>query len=88
MQASNTISASLIPLRFSFCRIVRADVKWESSVLIRFADAGRVMQAMKREGVLRGSSSEGEVVPLVERAEVCSDSDDRMPESMAIPRVP
>lgn len=57
-------------------------------MLIRFADAGRVTQAMKREGVRGGSSSEGVEVPLVERAEVCSESDERMPESMAIPRVP
>ena len=45
-------------------------------------------QAMKREGVRGGSSSDGVVVPLVDRAEACSDKEERMPESMAIPRVP
>ena len=45
-------------------------------------------QATKREGVRGGSSSEGVVVPLVERVESCSDREERMPESMAIPRVP
>lgn len=72
----------------SFCRIVKADVRCDNSVLIRSADVGRVTQAMKREGVRGGSSSEGVVVPLTERAEVCSDKEERIPESMAIPRVP
>lgn len=56
--------------------------------MIRFADVGRVTQAMKREGVRGGRSSVGVVVPLVERVEVCSDREERIPESMAIPRVP
>ena len=56
--------------------------------MIRFADVGRVTHAMKREGVREGSPSEGVVVPLVERAEFCSDKEERMPERMAIPRVP
>lgn len=56
--------------------------------MIRFADAGRVTQAMKREGVRGGSSSEGVVVPLVECAEVCSYKEERIPDSIAIPRVP
>ena len=64
------------------------DVRCESSELIRFADVGRVTQAMKREGIREGSSSDGVVVPLVERADVCSDSEESMPESIAIPRVP
>ena len=57
-------------------------------MLIRFADVGRVTHVMKREGVRGGSSSEGVVVPLVERAEFCSGKEERMPERMAIPRVP
>ena len=64
------------------------DVRCESSESIRFADAGRVTQAMKRESMRGGSSSDGVVVPLVERADVCSDSEESMPERIAIPRVP
>ena len=45
-------------------------------------------QAMKREGVRGGSSSDGVVVPFVGRAEFRSDREESMPESMAIPRVP
>lgn len=63
-------------------------MRWESSVLIRFADVERVTQAMKREGVRGGSSSEGVLVPLVERADVRSDREESIPERMAIPRVP
>ena len=43
---------------------------------------------MKREGVRRGIPSDGVVVSLVERADVCSDSEESMPERIAIPRVP
>ena len=57
-------------------------------MLIRFADAGRVTQAINREGVWGGSSSEGKLEPLDECADVCSDREERMPERMAIPRVP
>ena len=57
-------------------------------MLIRFADVERVTQAMKWDSLRGGSSSEGVVVPLVERAEVCSDREERMPDNMAIPRVP
>ena len=88
LHASSTTSASLTPLVLLFCRIVKADFRCESSVLIRFADVGRVTHAMKREGVRGGSSSEGVEVPLVECAELCSDKEERMPERMAIPRVP
>lgn len=68
--------------------MVRAVVRCESSVLILFADVGRVTQAMKREGVRGGCSSDGVVVPLVERADVCSDREERIPERIAMPRVP
>ena len=63
-------------------------MRCESSVLIRSADVRRVTQAMKREGVRGGRSSYGVVVPLVERADVCSDREDSIPERIAIPRVP
>lgn len=82
------MSASRTPLRLSFFRTVKAEVKWESSLLTRFADVERVTQAMKREGVDAGISSEGVVVPLEAQAEIFPDGETRMPDRIAIPRVP
>ena len=65
-----------------------ADVRCESSLLIRFADVGLLTQAIKREGVRGGISSDDVVVSLVERTDVCSDREESMPERIAIPRVP
>lgn len=67
----------------------------ESEALIRLADSGRRTQAMKRVGVRGGRSSEGVAVPEegcetsgVEEAFEGVEEEERMPESMAIPRVP
>lgn len=61
---------------------------------MRFADSGRRTQAMKRDGMRGGSSSEGVTVPDADG--VCgldammllSDREERMPERIPIPRVP
>lgn len=63
--------------------------------MIRLADSGRRMQAMKRVGIRGGSSSEGVDVPEsleplagVKDGEFRSEREDRMPERMPMPRVP
>lgn len=67
----------------------------ESEVLIRLADSGRRTQAMKRARVRGGRSSEGVAVPEegcetsgVEEGFEGAEEEERMPERMAIPRVP
>ena len=62
---------------------------------MRLADSGRRTQAMKRVGIRAGWSSEGVAVPEedwetkgVEEGFEGSEEDERMPERMAIPRVP
>lgn len=68
--------------------MVKSDVKCESSVLILFADCGRVIQVMKRDGVRGGGSSSGAVVPLGDGVGAPAGGADRMPERIAEPRVP
>lgn len=77
-----------MPLMFSFCRIVSDSVRCDISAFILLADWGRVTQVTKRDGVRAGSSSGGVVVPLTDRAGVEEETEERMPESMAMPRVP
>ena len=67
----------------------------ESELLMRLADSGRRTQAMKRVGIRGGRSSEGVAVPEegcetrgVEDGFEGSEADERMPERMAMPRVP
>ena len=75
--------------------MVRELVREESEALIRLADSGRRTQAMKRLGIRGGRSPEGVAVPEV-GWDTCgvddgfegSEEDDRIPERMAIPRVP
>jgi len=67
---------------------MRELVRCESSDFILFADWGRVTQVIKRFGVRVGSSSDGVVVPLADRVVVEEKTEERMPESMAIPSVP
>lgn len=56
---------------------------------MRLADWGRVMQAMNLDGVRGGRSSRGVEVPLFARAGVLEeDSEERMPERIAMPSVP
>ncbi len=43
---------------------------------------------MKRDGVRGGSCSDGVVVPLRDGVGAPVDGDDRMPDSIAMPRVP
>lgn len=66
-----------------------------SDILIRLADSGRRTQAMKRVGIRGGRSSEGVTVPEegcetsgVEEGFEGAEEEERMPERMAIPRVP
>lgn len=67
----------------------------ESEVLMRLAESGRRTQAMKRVGIRGGRSSEGVAVPDegcessgVEEGFEGAEEDERMPERMAIPKVP
>lgn len=55
---------------------------------MRLADWGRVTQVMKRVGVRRGRSSVGIEVPLRDEVEVVFEGEERMPERIAMPRVP
>ena len=61
---------------------------------MRLADSGRRTQAMKREGMRGGSSSEGVEVPDslgpsgVGAKLLRSEREDRIPERIPIPRVP
>lgn len=80
LQPIITTSAALTPERLSFCRIERRWLKGLSLDWIRAEDWGLVTQAMKLEGrwvgfvVVNGGAS-------LWRAE-------KMPERMAVPRVP
>jgi len=67
---------------------VRRGWRCSSSFLMRLADWGRVTQVMKRVGVRRGRSSVGIEVPLREEVEVVFEGEERMPERIAMPRVP
>ena len=70
------------------------DLKSDRDFLIRFADSGRRTQAMKRDGMRGGGSSEGVAVPDplgvcdVKPRSLRSDREDKIPESIPIPRVP
>lgn len=89
LHARRMTSASRAPRTFSFCNIVKESVRYESSDLTRLADCGRVMQAMNLEGVREGRSSKGVEAPLGERASVpTEESEERMPDRMAMPSVP
>ena len=69
-------------------------MRLEREVLMRLADSGRRTQAMKREGTRRCRSSEGVAVPDGEgelglgRELLVSLRDRRMPDRIAMPRVP
>ena len=95
LHPNNTMSACWTPLRFLFCSTVREFVREEREALMRLADSGRRTQAMKWVGIRGGRSSEGVSVPEegcetrgVEEGFEGSEEDERMPERMAIPRVP
>ena len=84
LQPRRTTSASVTARTFSLTRTVRLSVRSERAVRMRWAEAGRVTQAMKRFGILGGrSSAEGVGV-----SGVSSLREERMPERIAVLRVP
>ena len=89
-----TTSADWTPSRFWFSRILREEVRWERSDFIREADWGRRIQAMKWVGIRLGwGASVGVEIPEAEDMKEeglaeSEESEERMPERIAIPRLP